>query len=80
MIVNFPSNILNLLDFFISYVIIPSKNTFSDTHLRKLASSDLHLHGLNVRSKEFRTLSTELVDASADEWSFIKTPTIPNNV
>ena len=65
MIINFPSNILNLPDFFISYVIIPLKNMFSDTHLRKLASSDFHLHGLNVRSKEFRTLSSKLVDASA---------------
>ena len=39
----------------------------------------LHLHGLNVRTKEFKTLSTELVDAFADEWGFIKTPTIVFN-
>ncbi|KAF8804425.1 hypothetical protein BYT27DRAFT_7169897 [Phlegmacium glaucopus] len=39
----------------------------------------LHLHGLNVRSKEFKTLSTELVDVFADEWGFIKTPTINLN-
>ena len=48
---------------------IPSKNT---THLRKLA----FIHSLNVRSKEIKTLSTEVTDAFADEWSFIKTPTI----
>ena len=48
------------------------KNTFLHTHLKK---TGLHLHGLNVRSKEFNTLPTELVDAFADEWGFIKTPT-----
>ncbi|KAF8802612.1 hypothetical protein BYT27DRAFT_7260914 [Phlegmacium glaucopus] len=39
----------------------------------------LHLHSLNICSKEFKTLSTELVDAFADEWGFIKTPTINLN-
>ena len=39
----------------------------------------LHLHGLNLRSKEFKTLPTEDVDAFADEWGFIKTPTIVLN-
>jgi tRNA ligase len=35
----------------------------------------LHLHGLNVRSKEFKTMATEVVDAFAEKWGFIKTPT-----
>ncbi|KAF8158124.1 RNA ligase-domain-containing protein [Crassisporium funariophilum] len=39
----------------------------------------LHLHGLNVRSKDFNTLPTEAVDAFADAWGFIKTPTVVFN-
>ncbi|KAJ3493588.1 hypothetical protein NLJ89_g10983 [Agrocybe chaxingu] len=35
----------------------------------------LHLHGLNVRSKEFATMPHDVVDAFAEEWGFIKTPT-----
>jgi hypothetical protein len=35
MIKNFPSKFI-LPDFFISYVMTPSKNTFSHTHLKKL--------------------------------------------
>ncbi|KAF8162123.1 RNA ligase [Pholiota molesta] len=39
----------------------------------------LHLHGLNVRSKEFETMPAEMVDAFAEEWGFIKTPHITLN-
>ncbi|TFK37952.1 RNA ligase-domain-containing protein [Crucibulum laeve] len=35
----------------------------------------LHLHGLNVSTKDFVTMPHEQVDAFADEWGFIKTPT-----
>lgn len=40
-----------------------------------LEKTGLHLHGLNVRSKEFITMETEVVDAFAEKWGFIKTPT-----
>ncbi|KAF8799416.1 hypothetical protein BYT27DRAFT_7263948 [Phlegmacium glaucopus] len=50
-----------------------------ESNLTAIAETGLHLHGLNVRCKEFKTLSTELVDAFADEWGFIKTPTINLN-
>ncbi|KAG6867898.1 hypothetical protein C0993_009744 [Termitomyces sp. T159_Od127] len=36
----------------------------------------LHLHGLNVASKAFVTLPQSDVDAFAEEWGFIKTPSI----
>ncbi|KAF9486118.1 hypothetical protein BDN70DRAFT_870217 [Pholiota conissans] len=39
----------------------------------------LHLHGLNVRTKEFETMPAETVDAFAEEWGFIKTPHISLN-
>ncbi|KAF8650291.1 hypothetical protein AX16_005319, partial [Volvariella volvacea WC 439] len=39
----------------------------------------LHLHGLNESSKHFRTLSQGEVDAFADQWGFIKTPSIVLN-
>ncbi|PPQ91068.1 hypothetical protein CVT25_014736 [Psilocybe cyanescens] len=39
----------------------------------------LHLHGLNVRTKDFITMPHEVVDAFADDWGFIKTPTITLN-
>jgi len=35
----------------------------------------LHLHGLNVSTKAFQTMSHDIVDAFADEWGFIKTRT-----
>ncbi|KAF9003365.1 RNA ligase [Cyathus striatus] len=35
----------------------------------------LHLHGLNKCSKDFDTMPTPVVDAFAEEWGFIKTPT-----
>jgi tRNA ligase len=35
----------------------------------------LHLHGLNVCSEAFETMPTEVVDAFAEKWGFIKTPT-----
>ncbi|KAF5357059.1 hypothetical protein D9756_006525 [Leucocoprinus leucothites] len=35
----------------------------------------LHLHGLNISCKSFKTMPHELVDAFADEWGFIKTRT-----
>ncbi|KAG2145471.1 RNA ligase-domain-containing protein [Suillus bovinus] len=41
--------------------------------------SGLHLHGINETSKEFHTMPTETVDAFAEEWGFIKTPTITLN-
>ncbi|KAG1722907.1 RNA ligase-domain-containing protein [Suillus lakei] len=41
--------------------------------------SGLHLHGINETSREFHTMPTETVDAFADEWGFIKTPTITLN-
>jgi hypothetical protein len=53
--------------FFISYVMIPSKNTSSDTHLKKLA----FIYTVSTSN----ALSTELVNNFADEWGFIKTPT-----
>ncbi|KAH9477342.1 Autophagy-related protein 18 [Psilocybe cubensis] len=39
----------------------------------------LHLHGLNVRTKDFITMPADVVDAFADAWGFIKTPTITLN-
>lgn len=33
----------------------------------------LHLHGLNISTKEFKTLHQDKVDALAEEWGFIKT-------
>ncbi|KAF9460265.1 RNA ligase [Collybia nuda] len=39
----------------------------------------LHLHGLNVATKEFKTLPHEEVDAFAKEWGFITTATITMN-
>ncbi|KAG6895054.1 hypothetical protein C0992_003348 [Termitomyces sp. T32_za158] len=36
----------------------------------------LHLHGLNVSTKAFETLPQFEVDAFAEEWGFIKTPSI----
>lgn len=41
--------------------------------------SGLHLHGINETSREFNTMPTETVDAFAEEWGFIKTPTITLN-
>jgi tRNA ligase len=41
--------------------------------------SGLHLHGINETTKGFNTMPTETVDAFADEWGFIKTPTITLN-
>ncbi|KAF8837968.1 hypothetical protein BDN67DRAFT_972227 [Paxillus ammoniavirescens] len=38
--------------------------------------SGLHLHGINENCKEFHTLPTEIVDAFADEWGFLKTETL----
>ncbi|KAF9447346.1 hypothetical protein P691DRAFT_802577 [Macrolepiota fuliginosa MF-IS2] len=35
----------------------------------------LHLHGLNVATKAFKTMPHETVDAFAEEWGFIKTRT-----
>ncbi|KAG6335866.1 hypothetical protein ID866_3231 [Astraeus odoratus] len=37
--------------------------------------SGLHLHGINETQKAFHTLPTSTVDAFAEEWGFIKTPT-----
>lgn len=34
----------------------------------------LHLHGLNSCTKHFRTQEQDVVDAFADAWGFIKTP------
>ncbi|THH20338.1 hypothetical protein EW146_g1028 [Bondarzewia mesenterica] len=34
----------------------------------------LHLHGLNESTKLFKTMSTSVVDAFAEEWGFIQTP------
>jgi tRNA ligase len=39
----------------------------------------LHLHGLNHSIKAFHTLLSPEVDAFADEWGFIKTPTMMIN-
>jgi tRNA ligase len=39
----------------------------------------LHLHGLNVSTKEFKTLSHQEVDAFAEEWGFIATASITMN-
>lgn len=39
----------------------------------------LHLHGLNVSTKEFKTLSHQEVDAFAEEWGFIKTASLTLN-
>ncbi|RDB18587.1 tRNA ligase 1 [Hypsizygus marmoreus] len=39
----------------------------------------LHLHGLNVSTKAFKTLPHEDIDAFADEWGFIRTPTLTLN-
>ncbi|KAG5650633.1 hypothetical protein H0H81_011530 [Sphagnurus paluster] len=39
----------------------------------------LHLHGLNVSTKAFKTLSHAEVDAFAEEWGFIKTASITLN-
>lgn len=36
----------------------------------------LHLHGINESAKHFKTLSHTQVDAFAEEWGFIKTPSI----
>jgi tRNA ligase len=41
--------------------------------------SGLHLHGINKSTKEFHTMPTEIVDAFAEEWGFIKTPAITLN-
>ena len=38
--------------------------------------SGLHLHGINETHKDFRTLPASIVDAFADEWGFMKTPTL----
>jgi tRNA ligase len=37
--------------------------------------SGLHLHGLNVATKGFKTMSHDIVDSFAEEWGFIKTRT-----
>jgi tRNA ligase len=39
----------------------------------------LHLHGINESTKQFKTLPHDAVDAFADEWGFIKTPSIALN-
>ncbi|KAI6021729.1 RNA ligase-domain-containing protein [Pisolithus microcarpus] len=36
----------------------------------------LHLHGINESHKAFRTLPSSVVSAFAEEWGFIKTPTL----
>lgn len=41
--------------------------------------SGLHLHGINETHKAFRTLPPSIVDAFAEEWGFIKTPTLVLN-
>jgi tRNA ligase len=41
--------------------------------------SGLHLHGINETSREFHTMPTETVDAFAEEWGFIRTPTVTLN-
>lgn len=41
--------------------------------------SGLHLHGINETSREFYTMPTETVDAFAEEWGFIRTPTVTLN-
>ncbi|KAG2143593.1 RNA ligase-domain-containing protein [Suillus clintonianus] len=41
--------------------------------------SGLHLHGINETLREFHTMPTETVNAFAEEWGFIKTPTITLN-
>ncbi|KAF8132467.1 RNA ligase-domain-containing protein [Boletus edulis] len=38
--------------------------------------SGLHLHGINENCKEFHTLPTDIIDAFAQEWGFLKTATI----
>lgn len=35
----------------------------------------LHLHGLNVATKDFNTIPHDVVDSFAEEWGFIKTRT-----
>ena len=39
----------------------------------------LHLHGINVCSEIFETMPTDVVDAFAEKWGFIKTSTAVNN-
>ncbi|GLB39397.1 putative tRNA ligase [Lyophyllum shimeji] len=39
----------------------------------------LHLHGINESTKAFKTLPQPDVDAFADEWGFIKTPSLVLN-
>ncbi|KAI6025548.1 RNA ligase-domain-containing protein [Pisolithus marmoratus] len=41
--------------------------------------SGLHLHGINETHKAFYTLPSTIVDAFAEEWGFIKTPTLVLN-
>lgn len=36
----------------------------------------LHLHGLNVNTKDFNTQAQPIVDAFAEEWGFIKTASL----
>ena len=38
--------------------------------------SGLYLHGINETRKEFHTLPTDVIDAFAEEWGFLKTATI----
>ncbi|KAF6742859.1 RNA ligase-domain-containing protein [Ephemerocybe angulata] len=40
------------------------------------SKTGLHLHGLNVSSGPFETLSHSVVDAFAEDWGFIRTATI----
>jgi len=40
-----------------------------------LDKTGLHLHGLNVCSEVFETMPTDVVDAFAEKWGFIKTQT-----
>ncbi|KAH7881898.1 RNA ligase-domain-containing protein [Phlebopus sp. FC_14] len=41
--------------------------------------SGLHLHGINETCKAFHTLPTGTVDKFAEQWGFLKTPTIVLN-
>ncbi|KAI6101536.1 RNA ligase-domain-containing protein [Pisolithus croceorrhizus] len=41
--------------------------------------SGLHLHGINETHKAFYTLPSSIVNAFAEEWGFIKTPTLVLN-
>ncbi|KAG8216296.1 RNA ligase-domain-containing protein [Butyriboletus roseoflavus] len=41
-----------------------------------LEKSGLYLHGINETRKDFHTLPTQVIDAFAEEWGFLKTATI----